>query len=49
MTTQPRSGVPSSDKPADHKALLAFSWFFVGIPLAWGVYMTLIKAMALFH
>ena len=27
---------------------LAFSWLFVGVPLAWGVYETLLKSLALF-
>jgi hypothetical protein len=28
---------------------LAFAWAFVGIPLLWGVYGTLISAMKLFQ
>jgi hypothetical protein len=28
---------------------LALAWGFVGIPLAWGVYNTLVSAMKLFH
>jgi hypothetical protein len=28
---------------------LVLAWGFVGIPLAWGVYRTLISAMALFQ
>ena len=28
--------------------LLVIAWTFVGIPLAWGVYQTFIKSLALF-
>ncbi len=28
---------------------LIFAWLAVGVPLAWGVAMTVTKAMALFH
>ncbi|GGD04785.1 MFS transporter small subunit [Aureimonas glaciei] len=31
-----------------HPVKLALAWGFVGIPLVWGVYMTLQSAMALF-
>ena len=27
---------------------IAVAWLFVGIPLAWGVYQTLLKSLALF-
>ncbi|SDU15606.1 hypothetical protein SAMN05444156_2296 [Verrucomicrobium sp. GAS474] len=30
-------------------AAIALSWLFVGIPLAWGVYQTIQKSLALFH
>ncbi len=30
-------------------ARLVFSWALVGIPLLWGVWQTLMKAMALFE
>ena len=29
--------------------LLAVAWTFVGIPLAWGIYQTFIKSLALFR
>lgn len=29
--------------------LVAVFWLYVGIPLAWGVWSTLQKALALFH
>jgi len=35
----------------EHKvpaSLVFLSWLFVGIPLAWGVYQTILKSMALF-
>jgi hypothetical protein len=28
---------------------LAFAWLFVGIPLAWGIYKTLVNAVLLFQ
>lgn len=28
---------------------VAFAWLLVGIPLAWGVYQTFIKSLALFQ
>ena len=30
-------------------AAVAFAWLFVGLPLAWGVWITLQKVMVLFH
>jgi hypothetical protein len=30
-------------------ARLILAWMFVGIPLLWGVFQTLIKALALFY
>ena len=30
-------------------AMIAFAWLLVGIPLAWGVYQTFIKSLALFQ
>jgi hypothetical protein len=35
--------------PASSTGLLVFAWLFVGLPLAWGVWQTIIKSMALFH
>lgn len=29
--------------------LLAISWLWVGIPLAWGIYQTYLKSVALFR
>lgn len=29
--------------------MLIFSWAWVSVPLAWGVYNTVIKSLALFH
>ena len=50
MTNPPRSpNQPMESPPTSHVGLLIFAWFFVGIPLAWGVTQTLIKSMALFH
>ena len=30
-------------------AMVAFAWLLVGIPLAWGVYQTFLKSLALFQ
>ncbi len=30
-------------------AVVALAWLLVGIPLAWGVYQTFIKSLALFQ
>lgn len=39
-----------SDEPAKVPVLrLVLAWGFVGIPLVWGVYQTVIKAWALFR
>jgi len=37
------------DVSAANKAKLILAWTFVGIPLLWGVYNTLAKAVLLFH
>ncbi len=39
----------SSEKSSTPPGLLVFAWLFVGLPLAWGVWQTLIKSLALFH
>jgi hypothetical protein len=28
---------------------IVFAWIWVGVPLVWGVYQTVVKASALFH
>jgi hypothetical protein len=39
-----------SSKPgAANWALVAIAWTLVGVPLAWGVFMTFKKALPLFH
>ena len=40
---------PSGAAMRSNPALVAAFWLLVGIPLAWGVYMTLGKALVLFH
>ena len=46
-TTENRPPTPS---PASNPALLlAISWLWVGIPLAWGIYATVMKSLALFR
>ena len=50
MTTMPRtSDQPMDTPPRRSVGLLIFAWFFVGIPLIWGVTQTVLKSMALFH
>lgn len=34
---------------SQHPVLVSGFWLYVGIPLAWGVWSTLQKALALFH
>jgi hypothetical protein len=47
MTAQPR---PSSDSPPSASTgLLILSWLVVGIPLALGVYLTILKSLPLFR
>ena len=48
MNPQPNSSAtpPAADTGSGGSAVLA--WLFVGIPLAWGVSQTFIKALALF-
>ncbi len=41
---------PSTEPPRPSSVgLLVFAWLFVGLPLAWGVAQTFLKAMVLFH
>lgn len=48
-TVQPNSSLRKSTgvRPGQ-ELLLAISWLWVGIPLAWGVVTTVMKSMALF-
>jgi hypothetical protein len=50
MTTSRPSGsiAPASSGEPSSPAVLALAWLAVGIPLLWGVFMTLKKALALF-
>lgn len=45
--TEPRT--PGGVDPAGGRAALVAAWLLVGIPLAWGVYETVVKSMALFE
>lgn len=41
---------PDSERPAQSPiGLLALAWGFVSIPLAWGVYETILKSIPLFQ
>lgn len=49
--TKRKEAVKMEKEPQEHKTpviQLILSWAFVGIPLAWGISMTVIKAMKLF-
>jgi hypothetical protein len=46
MNPQPNSTTPPAAAGTGGSAALA--WLYVGIPLAWGVSQTFIKALALF-
>ncbi|WP_179197547.1 MFS transporter small subunit [Hymenobacter crusticola] len=47
MSPQPTSSTPAPNEPATGGSVV-LAWLFVGIPLAWGVSQTFIKALALF-
>jgi chromosome segregation ATPase len=44
-----RDGTPRSDNRGTTPLKLALAWGFVGIPLVWGIYGTLVNAMKLFQ
>ncbi|WP_022825526.1 MFS transporter small subunit [Hymenobacter norwichensis] len=46
MSTKPTSATPAPEPTTGGSTVLA--WLYVGIPLAWGVSQTFIKALALF-
>lgn len=46
-TTPEMNPIPSHI-PTHHRLLLMISWLWVGVPLAWGVYSTLMKSLVLF-
>ncbi|HET9502446.1 MULTISPECIES: hypothetical protein [unclassified Hymenobacter] len=46
MNPKPNSTAPATEESAGGSTILA--WLYVGIPLAWGVSQTFIKALALF-
>jgi hypothetical protein len=48
MNPQPNFSAPANTEPSSTAAVV-FAWLFVGIPLAWGVSQTFIKALALFQ
>ena len=48
MDPNPNSVTPTAAEPAVGGSV-ALAWLYVGIPLAWGVSQTFIKALALFH
>ena len=48
MNPQPNSSTTPVVADGDSGGSLALAWLYVGIPLAWGVMQTFIKALALF-
>ncbi|WP_202910352.1 MFS transporter small subunit [Hymenobacter sediminis] len=44
----PSSATPPAQEPAAVGGSAILAWLYVGIPLAWGVSQTFIKALALF-
>lgn len=48
MNAQPDSSTNAAAE-ASSGGSLALAWLFVGVPLAWGVSQTFIKALALFN
>jgi hypothetical protein len=49
MATLPPSSDPGENRRSGTTSLLIFSWLFVALPLAWGVWQTIVKSLALFH
>ena len=41
--------MPEVNRNGTTRLQLALAWTFVGIPLAWGIWITLQKAVVLFH
>ena len=48
MNPQPNNSTPASSAESGAGGSVVLAWLFVGIPLAWGVSQTFIKALALF-
>ena len=47
-TSQPAGSITPAANAPSSPAVLAIAWLLVGLPLLWGVIMTLKKALALF-
>jgi hypothetical protein len=48
-TAEVKGGAAASGPTPSSPAVVALFWLFVGIPLAWGVYVTLQKTFVLFR
>lgn len=48
MNPQPNSSTPSAAAESGAGGSVVLAWLVVGLPLAWGVSQTFIKALALF-
>lgn len=40
---------PDRNGGRDSRLMLVVAWTLVGVPLAWGIYQTLVKALVLFR
>ncbi len=49
MATQATKGPKPEDVSDANAVKLALAWSFVGIPLLWGIYKTLVNAVLLFQ
>ncbi|MBD2723007.1 MFS transporter small subunit [Hymenobacter armeniacus] len=49
MNSHTDSSPPSAPAEASAGGSVMLAWLFVGVPLAWGVFQTFIKALALFR
>jgi hypothetical protein len=48
MNPTPNSSAPAATEETNGGGSAVLAWLFVGVPLAWGVSQTFIKALALF-
>jgi hypothetical protein len=48
MNPQPNSSTSATSAESGPGGSVVLAWLFVGLPLAWGVSQTFIKALALF-
>ena len=49
MNPNPVNSIPAGTEAGASSGSLVIAWLFVGLPLAWGVLQTFLKALALFN